>query len=131
MTGFALCLILAIPYFFPTIVAIGKGGRSSYVISMFILNLLVGWTFIGWWFILICAANVKPVATPVTVVNVNPPIIPAKSVDQRFNWFAPTPPPLPNKEVVAVEENVLIKSGERFDFATQKWVATYTTKVKK
>jgi hypothetical protein len=60
--GWVLFLFLAIPYFFPTIVAKGKGGSGSYVISMFILNLLVGWTVIGWFFILICAANVKPIA---------------------------------------------------------------------
>jgi hypothetical protein len=108
MSTFALCLLLAIPYFFPTIVAMRKGDRRSYVISMFFLYLLVGWTFVGWW------------------------VIPVKTVDDRFNWFASNTPhlpekaepePLPAKAEPAAAK--LIRAGERFDFATQKWVPTY------
>jgi ABC-type transport system involved in cytochrome c biogenesis permease component len=41
-----IIFILAIAYFIPFIIALLK--RKSNTIAIFFLNLLVGWTFIGW-----------------------------------------------------------------------------------
>ena len=49
--------ILALLYFLPTIVASHRGHN---VTGVFILNLLFGWTIIGWWAILIWALISAP-----------------------------------------------------------------------
>jgi hypothetical protein len=65
MSSILLLLFLAIPYFFPTIVALGKGYRNVGVMLLF--NLFFGWTILGWLIALICAANVKEtISTPAT-----------------------------------------------------------------
>ncbi len=43
MSTFVLIFIIAI-YFLPTIIALNK----SFALQVFILNLLLGWTIIGW-----------------------------------------------------------------------------------
>ena len=50
-------IILAALYFLPTIVASPRGHRTG---GIFILNLLFGWTIIGWWAILIWALISTP-----------------------------------------------------------------------
>jgi len=54
-TGWILLLVLLGIYFLPTIVA-GRHHNSS---AIFVLNLLLGWTFIGWVIALVWACT-KP-----------------------------------------------------------------------
>lgn len=49
--------ILALLYFLPTIVASHRGHN---VTGILILNLLLGWTIVGWWAILIWALCSTP-----------------------------------------------------------------------
>ena len=44
--GFALFLFSIVLYFLPTIIAMA--GRRRNTFAIFLLNLLLGWTFIGW-----------------------------------------------------------------------------------
>lgn len=44
MEGYAVVLLIL--YFIPTVVAFGRGKRNAAAILA--LNLLLGWTFIGW-----------------------------------------------------------------------------------
>lgn len=41
-----LALLLIVPYFLPTIIAFSKGRKNK--TAIFILNLLLGWTLLGW-----------------------------------------------------------------------------------
>ncbi len=45
MTTFATGVVLSLIYFFPTIIA---AARNRQVASILTLNLLLGWTLIGW-----------------------------------------------------------------------------------
>ena len=46
MGGLILLIIMGIIYFIPTIVANNRNHRQF--TAIFLLNLLLGWTFIGW-----------------------------------------------------------------------------------
>ena len=46
MGGLIILLISAIIYFIPSIIANNRNHRQS--TAIFLLNLLLGWTFIGW-----------------------------------------------------------------------------------
>ena len=48
-------------YFAPTIVALVRHKRNT--ISIFLLNLFLGWTLIGWIIALVCASTVDVPAT--------------------------------------------------------------------
>jgi len=39
-------LIMALAYFLPTVIALARGHHNGFAI--FLTNLLLGWTFIGW-----------------------------------------------------------------------------------
>ncbi len=41
-----MILIGALVYFFPAMIAVVRGHRN--MIAIFVLNLLAGWTFLGW-----------------------------------------------------------------------------------
>lgn len=45
MTAFATGVVLSLIYFIPTIIA---AGRNHQIASILALNLLLGWTLIGW-----------------------------------------------------------------------------------
>ena len=49
-----MSLLLLGPYFLPTIIACCRGKKNS--AAIFLLNLLLGWTFIGWVVALVWAA---------------------------------------------------------------------------
>ena len=55
--GFLFGLVILIVYFLPAISAKAKDARNA--AAIFVLNLLVGWTFIGWVVALVwaCSAN--------------------------------------------------------------------------
>lgn len=70
---FYLLLLLALPllllYFVPSIVAISRGSRSA--LGIFALNILAGWTLIGWllllaWALLGTTVADEPGAAPYT-----------------------------------------------------------------
>jgi hypothetical protein len=44
--GAAMLIILLMAYFIPTVVANGR--RHHNTMAIFVLNLFLGWTFIGW-----------------------------------------------------------------------------------
>jgi len=45
--GFLVLLVfVAAIYFIPTIIALGRGKQNA--VAIFALNLLLGWTFVGW-----------------------------------------------------------------------------------
>ncbi len=46
MEGLILLVLLAVLYFLPTIVASTRGHRAAAAIC--VLNIFLGWTFIGW-----------------------------------------------------------------------------------
>jgi hypothetical protein len=46
MEMFVLLVILAVVYFAPTIIAVRGGHKNQGAIA--VLNLLLGWTFLGW-----------------------------------------------------------------------------------
>lgn len=41
-----LVLVGSALYFLPTIIAAGRGMRNT--VAIFVLNMLLGWTFVGW-----------------------------------------------------------------------------------
>jgi hypothetical protein len=49
----ATLILLPLAYFIPTVIALGK--RDA--LAIFMLNLLVGWTFIGWVIALVWACR--------------------------------------------------------------------------
>lgn len=80
--GWSFFAILFIPYFLPTIIAILR--RSSGTAGIFVLNLFLGWTFIGWIVSLIWAVSGRTLGTTIIVNNT----IPANA-SQAY----PPPPP--------------------------------------
>jgi hypothetical protein len=46
MDGLMILLVLLGLYFIPTIIAVGREHKNC--LAIFVLNLLLGWTFIGW-----------------------------------------------------------------------------------
>ena len=59
INGLAALVVLVGVYLFPTIIAGIRGKRNTFAIGM--LNLITGWTFIGWVaaFIWACCADVR------------------------------------------------------------------------
>jgi hypothetical protein len=54
MEGFLIMLVLGLAiYFLPSIVV----GKKSFALQVFLLNLLLGWTFLGWVIALVWAAK--------------------------------------------------------------------------
>jgi Superinfection immunity protein/zinc-ribbon domain len=72
-------LIVVLPYFLPTIIAIAKKKRNAGAIAL--LNIFLGWTIIGWIVAMVWAFTAD--APTVTITNVSnypsapPPAIPA------------------------------------------------------
>lgn len=58
-----LFIIITFMYFIPTVVAAKRGKANT--TAIFVLNLLLGWTFIGWVVALIWAASTQQVDRPV------------------------------------------------------------------
>jgi hypothetical protein len=54
MEGLIFIVFMAVVYFLPTIGAIGAKKRNTSAI--FVLNLFLGWTFLGWIIALVWAA---------------------------------------------------------------------------
>lgn len=54
--GFGTLIVLLFFYFLPTIVALARRHQNG--LAIFVLNLLLGWTFIGWAIALIWAFTV-------------------------------------------------------------------------
>lgn len=67
--GFAF--IMLFPYFLPTILAVIR--RKSSAVGIFLLNLFLGWTLIGWIGALIWALSSDRVASPTVIVHNAPP----------------------------------------------------------
>ena len=61
MTFLILCCVL---YFLPAIIGHNKRGSGG----IFLLNLLLGWTFIGWIIALVWACTAEPRMIPVVAV---------------------------------------------------------------
>lgn len=57
-TGFLILALILGCYFFPTIVA--RSSRQPNTVGIFILNLFLGWTFIGWVIALVWAVKAHP-----------------------------------------------------------------------
>ena len=57
--GFVLILVMALIYFLPTILAFTRDHNRKWLI--FPLNMLLGWTFIGWIILLIWACKTDTV----------------------------------------------------------------------
>lgn len=57
-TGFVILAFLAVCYFIPTLVA--KSREIDNIGGVFVVNLLTGWTFIGWIAALVMACNGTP-----------------------------------------------------------------------
>lgn len=85
-----IAAILFIPYFLPTIIALIR--RSNNSGGIFLLNLFLGWTFIGWIVSLVWAVASRNSNTPV-IINNN-----YTSGDQPYNPPpAYNPPPYPTE----------------------------------
>lgn len=67
--GWGFTFLLLFPYFLPTIIAVLRRKTSS--LGVFLLNLFLGWTFIGWVGALIWALSAD--RQPNIVVNNIPP----------------------------------------------------------
>jgi hypothetical protein len=66
--GWGIALLLLVPYFLPTIVAIVR--KKSSAAGIFILNFFLGWTLIGWVGALVWSLTSD---APRTVIVNNPP----------------------------------------------------------
>jgi hypothetical protein len=55
-------LVVAVIYFLPTMIAYAR--RHERRGSILLVDLFLGWTFVGWWFALIWAIVGKPEITP-------------------------------------------------------------------
>ena len=79
-TGFAYLLIILAFYMIPTIIAVIR--KVPNIGSVVVINLLLGWTFIGW--VVALAMSVRSVPPPTYA----PPGVPPPAIPRR-----PDPPP--------------------------------------
>jgi hypothetical protein len=77
IVGWFIAFVLLFPYFLPTIIAILR--RKANAGGIFVLNLLLGWTLIGWIGALVWALSSD--AQPTIIVNNQP------------GPYSPAPPP--------------------------------------
>ena len=70
-TGYATLIIMAVLYFVPTIVAYSR--KVPNMMSVIVVNVFLGWTFIGWVVALAMAARSVPKqVTPMNTVPRRP-----------------------------------------------------------
>jgi hypothetical protein len=69
--GLILLILVAIPYFIPSIVAISRGMHNKG--SVIVVNVFLGWTLIGWVVALAMACGGKKSGQGNTVVYTPPP----------------------------------------------------------
>lgn len=62
MTGAIFALVLVAAYFVPTVVAFNRDHRNAAAIAA--LNLLLGWTFLGWIIALVWSLTADVKKTP-------------------------------------------------------------------
>ncbi len=102
MGSFIAFAILALFYFIPAIAAQGKRNATA----IFWLNLLAGWTVIGWVGALIWAVSkdVQPSVTVVQQAAPTTPVVPSKPMAVMATRTAatlPNPSPMPSATMVA------------------------------
>ena len=61
-TAIALVILVVVAYGMPTIVAVAN--KSRYIAPAVIINILLGWTFIGWVVAMVFAAMPAPMESP-------------------------------------------------------------------
>lgn len=88
--------MLLFPYFLPTIIAIVR--RKSSAVGVFLLNLFLGWTLIGWIGALIWSLGSDRQPTPTVIVN-NPPPPPPPTQHGYTNVTIRKPPPTPQDKI--------------------------------
>lgn len=76
-TELVIIIVLIIPYFIPTIIAVIRKHQSTPAIVL--INVLLGWTLIGW-----IAALVWSLSALSTTTNVNIYNAPPSSAESRF-----------------------------------------------
>jgi hypothetical protein len=76
---------VAVIYLAPAFIAERRGHRNA--IAIYILTLLLGWTFIGWAIALVwaCTANITPIVDDTEVEPLSEP------EDDRFKFVPPVP----------------------------------------
>jgi hypothetical protein len=76
-----LLVVLAVPYWIPTVVAFIRGHQSK--LGILALNLFLGWTFIGWVIALVWSLSETTSQTPTVVINQAMPAALPQGDDQR------------------------------------------------
>lgn len=56
MEGFILIIMIVVVYFLPTIIVLGNDKHSNKP-GLFLFNLFLGWTFLGWVLALVWSFN--------------------------------------------------------------------------
>ena len=95
MLGVAGCLGIFL-YFLPTIV----GGRKTNAVAIFMLNLFLGWTFLGWVLALVWACTEDSALE--------------RLARERMNMPPPQPPPPPSPGHLEAQEAPRLESGGRY-----------------
>ena len=98
--GWGFTFLLLFPYFLPTIIAVVRRKASSF--GIFMLNLFLGWTFIGWIGALIWALSAD--RQPTIIVN-NPP----------YSSAPPPPPPPPRNSYTNVTMRKPVTQQDKID----------------
>src|SRR5271170_1884653 len=80
IVGWFIAFVLLFPYFLPTIIAILR--RKANTGGIFVLNLLLGWTLIGWIGALVWSLSAD--AQPTIIVNNAPSSAPPSSVTHAY-----------------------------------------------
>lgn len=65
MAGFVMLMVLFVLYFLPTFISAKRGHPNG--TGIFLLNLFLGWTFIGWLVALIWSVSALQAAAPAPV----------------------------------------------------------------
>jgi Superinfection immunity protein len=83
MTGIETLLVIAAAlYFLPALIGLLRGHHNF--MSLLMLNLFLGWTFIGWVGALVWSFVAKPAPVPVVLKqSAPPPVLPKSAEDSR------------------------------------------------
>ncbi len=66
MDSVLILILCALMYFLPTIVAVGRKHHNAVAVAL--LNIFLGWTFVGWIISLVWAVS-KPAPAATVVIN--------------------------------------------------------------
>lgn len=99
-----LILLAFILYFLPTIIAANR--KKSNTGAIFVLNLFLGWTMVGWIISLVWALSSDGFRTPTVVVNNNSQVRSQEYKGESHQKRSPESPETANPKMISQQDKI-------------------------